>query len=626
MSDAWMNRIKNIHFILFDYTALFEMGRFPVLDELADTCVSQNIQVVISASFQFYHTCVIRAASEEDIFLIKQTKTFYDKLSQAGLLRVEESMSLQSACNTHSHNRNVCLMVGSHAPILYKIRNDKTSSDMSILVFDKENGSFFPNYDHYLQQCKVETVNSVTSSSDYLDVSSYCNVGDSVYTKDGQEVQLTVKINTGAEGLVFRTNDHKVVAKIYHRGILTPLRWMKLTHMTRVGLRAKGICWPTHLLYNQSKEPVGFIMPAAEGYTLGSVFDGPDAIMDRFPDWDRFSVTQAACQVLEKIIYLHLHGILIGDLQLKNIMIHNPSEVYLIDMDSVQIENLPCPVGTEDFTPPELWDHSFASFLREPQHEDYSCSILAFSMLFCGQHPYNQRQGRETLREEISARAFPYSTGKNENSGIPLGGYDKIWESISPNVQNMFCRAFSDGVRFETISWYAALLAYRDQLAAKAIQDPHAYELFPYFSRVSIIPNEIKTTYKKSIREAIIHSAELPVSNNGQNVSTSDRVMYNGRKVGVAFINQEKLLQLEKMELDKNANKSIQTSKSSALTPTNADPPITSVEHVNKRKTNKRNSRHHRTKNSNQRLPIYLLAIFIILLLAFIYLINKFGI
>jgi serine/threonine protein kinase len=272
-------------------------------------------------------------------------------------------------------------MVGSHAPILYKIRNDKTSSDMSILVFDKENGSFFPNYDHYLQQCKVETVNSVTSSSDYLDVSSYCNVGDSVYTKDGQEVQLTVKINTGAEGLVFRTNDHKVVAKIYHRGILTPLRWMKLTHMTRVGLRAKGICWPTHLLYNQSKEPVGFIMPAAEGYTLGSVFDGPDAIMDRFPDWDRFSVTQAACQVLEKIIYLHLHGILIGDLQLKNIMIHNPSEVYLIDMDSVQIENLPCPVGTEDFTPPELWDHSFASFLREPQHEDYSCSILAFSML-----------------------------------------------------------------------------------------------------------------------------------------------------------------------------------------------------------------------------------------------------
>jgi hypothetical protein len=67
MSDAWMNRIKNIHFILFDYTALFEMGRFPVLDELADTCVSQNIQVVISASFQFYHTCVIRAASEEDM-------------------------------------------------------------------------------------------------------------------------------------------------------------------------------------------------------------------------------------------------------------------------------------------------------------------------------------------------------------------------------------------------------------------------------------------------------------------------------------------------------------------------------------------------------------------------------
>lgn len=628
MSDAWINRIENMHFILFDYTALFEMGRFPVLDELADVCVSRNIQVVISASFQFYHTCVSHAASQDDSILMKQTKAFYDKLSQAGLLRVEESMSLQSACNTHAQNRNVCLMAGTHAPILFQIRNDKTSGIMSIMVFHKDNGTYFPEIDHYLLLHKVDTVNSITSSSDYLDISSYCNVGDSVYTSDGQEVLLTVKINTGAEGLVFRTNDEKVVAKIYHRGILTPLRWMKLTHMTRMGLRAKGICWPTNLLYNQSKEPVGFIMPTAQGHTLGSVFDGPDAIMDRFPDWDRYSVTQATCQVLEKIIYLHLHGILIGDLQLKNIMIQNPSEVYLIDMDSVQIENLPCPVGTEDFTPPELWDHSFATFLREPQHEDYSCSILAFSMLFCGQHPYNQRLGQETLREEISARAFPYSMGKNESTGIPLGGYDKIWASISPNVQNMFCRAFSDGVRFESISWYAALLAYRDQLAAKAISDPHAYELFPYFSHESSIPDEIKTTYKKSIREATIQSAELPVSNNGQNVSTSDRVMYNGRKVGVAFINQEKLQQLEKMEKDKNASLSNDPSGTSASPNTTADPVQAKIDLPDDKKLIKRTTRHRRPKNSHRRIPSVriLLAIFIILLLAFVYLLNEFGI
>ena len=54
-----------------------------------------------------------------------------------------------------------------------------------------------------------------------------------------------------------------------------------------------------------------------------------------------------------------MHDVIAGDIQLKNALIYSSSSVYLIDMDSVQISNLPCPVGTEEFTDPRLWGRNF---------------------------------------------------------------------------------------------------------------------------------------------------------------------------------------------------------------------------------------------------------------------------
>jgi len=625
MTNVWTNRLETIRVILFDYPAFFELGRFPDLNELADIVVEKNIQIIVSSSFKYYHICVLHAKSDADKLLVENTERFLARLQQTGLLQVEDAMSLFTVLPSYIKDKNACLITGKNAPILHQLRSAKLAGEASLLICSESNIKIISHVSEYVNSIIKTKVNSVSSSSDYLDVSTYCNVGDSVFTEEGGEVVLTEKINTGAEGLVFRTKDADIVAKIYHRGVMTPLRWMKLTRMTRMGLRAKGICWPTNLLFNSKKEPVGFIMPTAQGYMLSTVFDGPDAISVRFPEWNRSSVTQAACQVLERIVYLHLYGILIGDLQLKNIMIKSPTEIYLIDMDSVQLEDLPCPVGTEDFTPPELWDHSFASFLREPSHEDYSCGILAFSMLFCGQHPYNQRDGHETLREEIASRSFPYTMKSKDDSGIPLGGYDKIWEVLSPDVQNMFCRAFSDGKRFETIAWYASLLSYRDRLMSKEFEDPEYYSIFPYAEPEIILPDEIKPTYKKSIKEAIIHAPEVPLSNNEKTIVTPERVMYNGKRIGVAFVNQDKLMQIENSENIKNIQKKMQDEAGSAAvqtserTETGADPKNVS--------SNAGTTRIHKAEKSkarfSQRTRI-LLSVLIILLAAILILLYKY--
>ena len=542
MTNTWLAPLEQIQVILFDYSALFELGHSSEFKSLTDIILSRRIKIVLSGSFNYYHTCVYRAQNTSEKSLLQTIEEFLDTMSKEMLLITDTSIfPMFSLLPSYANRKDACLFTSCNSSILNRIRTANMDIDFSLALFCKEKFMFYPDLLIFLQSKEPYDVNPVASSSNYLDVAIYVNIGDKVFMDSGESVLLSEKISTGSEGLVFRTQDPQMVAKIYHRGVMTALRWMKLTRMTKMGLLAKGICWPTSLLYNQNHEPVGYLMPVAEGSTLGSVFDGQDAITERFPEWNRNSVVQAACQVFEKIIYLHLHGILIGDIQLKNIMIKSANEVYLIDMDSVQLEDLPCPVGTEEFTPAELWDRSFSTFLRTSLHEDYSCGILAFSLLFCGQHPYNQRLGHETLREEISSLSFPYKCGESDNSGIPLGGYDKIWQAIPSDLQVMFCGAFSQGKRYQTIEWYAALDAYKDQLSSNAFPDPQAYSLFPYMTRAAVREVETNNEIKRSIRDSIIH---VPDSSD-KSSNPADRVMYNGRSMGVAFVNQEKLTELE---------------------------------------------------------------------------------
>ena len=543
MANSWTEALGQTQVVIFDYPALFEAGRYPVFKSLLDTILSNKIDVLINTSFRVYSTCVTHVNNPNDEDIKSETDNLMSKLLHAGRLVVESSgMSVLSLVKDNLDQNNVCLITGKRSSLITQIREEAVSGNMMVCVFDGAEYKMYKDLKDMREGELFPDVNPVSSSTDYLDVAIYVNVGDIVYTKEGDKILLAEKINTGAEGLVFRTDDPKRVAKIYHRGVMTPLRWMKLIRMTKMKISSDGICWPLSLLYNQNNEPVGFVMPAGEGYTLGAVFDGQDAIYERFPEWDRISVVEAACKIFEKIVYLHLYGIKIGDIQLKNIMISSPSKVYLIDMDSVQIDDLPCPVGTEEFTPPELWDRSFQSFLRNSIHEDYSCGILAFAILLCGQHPYNQRQGHETLREEIATKSFPYSADGKESGQVPVGGYDRIWQSLPVQFRNMFYNAFSQGKRYETIEWYAALVSYHNELSQRKFPDPEAYKLFPYNPHKEKV--DMNFAKKRTIRDSIIHVPEA-----GDPTSSirkyPDKVMYNGRPIGVAFVNQEKLAEME---------------------------------------------------------------------------------
>ncbi len=549
MQNEWTDLFLRYEVVLFDYPAYFEIGRLPVFLEIVDSLSQNRSKIVTSSSYEQYEICVRNTHlpnGNKDELLFPDSDTYFDRMEASGCERIiEPEMSMFEVFKRYADQDRVCLLTGCHSPILSQIRLHSAESSAQIIVFDHDKYDIFTSTNDYLERNHPAEVNSVASSSEYLDVGIYVNVGDRVFTPEGKAVLLSEKISTGAEGLVFKTNDATMVAKIYHRGVMTPLRWLKLTRMTKLGLKAKGVCWPNELLYNSNHEPVGFTMPRAEGYTLGSVFDGQDAILERFPDWNRASVVRAAQQVFEKMIYLHLSGILIGDIQLKNAMIKNSEETFLIDMDSVQLEDLPCPVGTEEFTPPELWDTSFQTFLRSPLHEDYSCGILAFSMLFCGQHPYNQRMGKETLREEIASLSFPYDIQDEDNSRIPLGGYDQIWMGMPDHLRRMIYEAFADGKRFETIDWHHALSVYLKELLSKRYENEAYYDLFPYSNRKRILEASRIPNVKRSIMDAIIHVPDQKGNSSQKEEVNKNPVLYNGRPIGDAFLNQNKLVDVD---------------------------------------------------------------------------------
>ncbi len=465
--------------LVVDYSALLELNDSGLEEALIQSVIDLNKTVFVSGSFKAFHESAIKAGNDSEREMISQIKLSMKALVDAHLLRANKQASIVNFFLEHMGNEDECFFIGRNSNAFSRLRNINAQGRSAIFVIDHGKLRFYPSIADCMESERPYSVNPIAGNSNFIALDYYFSVGDSLVTDDQETVTLTSLISTGAEGLVFCTNDEEFVAKVYHRGGITPLRWYKLMKMRELGLDAKNICWPVKLLYSKDKTPVGYLMRKASGHTISRAFDGPDAMEKYFSNWSRLDVVESTLGFLRIMDYLHLHGVLAGDIQLKNAMIDD-SGIYLIDIDSVQYQDLPCPVGTEEFTRPELWDKSFVSFLRRPQDEDYSISILVFSMLFCGQHPYAQRNGLETLRDEMEALSFPYTVDDSENERIPIGGYDKIWDALTPELKDMFVRAFSQGEIFECAEWTYALEDYRDQLKKHVFEDEEYYRVFPY--------------------------------------------------------------------------------------------------------------------------------------------------
>lgn len=464
--------------LVVDHSVIQEFGNSSMFPDLLDSVDVFDQDVYVSKAFKLLHYCVLHQADDRNAYVALAMKEFCGVLLPKKKLHSVQTVETCDFINSVKDLPDVAILATPNSVFVKRLLEKKPGFACDIILFTPQGHNVYEGLGGLVSEYEPTPISPLASQNKYLDMPIYCNVGDIVVTGNDRKIELSKRISNGAEGMVFNTNDPRLVAKIYHKGVITPLRWSKLTKMVSMGIKSIGICWPQDLLFYKGV-PVGYTMMIGKGKTLGNIFDGPDAMVNNFPNWKRDDIVDTLLDLLEKYIYLHLNNIIAGDIQMKNALLYSSSSIYLIDMDSCQVDNLPCPVGTEDFTDPRLWGKNFSGFLRKLEDEDYSIAMLVFSILFCGLHPYATRKGAETLREEIISMNFPYTLDNSSIEHIPMGGYDHIWEYLPERIRTMLYRVFREGFRYETVEWYDAVLEYKAQLSAHEFEDEEAYKVFP---------------------------------------------------------------------------------------------------------------------------------------------------
>ncbi len=514
-----------------DYSFMKEFVGTTVYRDFFMRVSDGDCDIYVSKDFKLLHQCITHQADDISDILSSSLRDLFSILLNYRKVHQIDTVSSRSFLREVSKIDGVCLLTSRTGILFKRMYDQKLEFNMPICVVSEESIEFYKNSAECYENVREIKISPLAAKTEYLDAHVFCNVGDVVQTASQKSILLSTRISNGAEGMIFKTNDPRIVAKIYHKGNITPLRWSKLSKMVARGINAVEICWPVDLLFYQGV-PVGYTMRLGKGSTLSNILDGPDAVTNAFPDWKRVDVVDTLINLLEKFLYLHMNDIIIGDIQLKNALLYSSASCYLIDMDSCQIGNLPCPVGTEEFTPTELWGRNFVSFLRTLKHEDYCIAMLVFSVLFCGLHPYARRNGKETLREEILERNFPYKMDNSGTEFIPLGGYEHIWAYLPDKLRSMLYDVFALGINHETIEWYSAVLDYKDDLINERFEDPESYKVFPkmdYHKTPDAVPVMVKgrTGFKDSIIYNGVNNPFAAAANSSFDTDTSGLVATN---------------------------------------------------------------------------------------------------
>lgn len=386
---------------------------------------------------------------------------------------------------------------------ILKLNNQRSVSGPSIVTKKINKYGYISNVIDNPQPFRISKV--VRNEEDEaIPVSVIPDCGDSVYdVSHSGAITLTEELSKGKEGKIYRTNT-PYIAKVYYSAACTKHRFEKIEKMIQAGLYQEGICFPIAMLYNENREPIGYLMPEAKGATVEFCIFKANNLVKMFPNWTKKDLVHTIISILKKIEYVQSQGILLGDVNPRNIMVESPDKVYLVDTDSYQIDDLPCAVGFPTYTAPEILQklrdgvvHGYSELIRTKKEEDFAVSTLVFMMLMYGKTPYAQVGGESPI-DNILSLHFPYAVGDRRGEGVPQGDWRFVWSHMTRRMKENFLKVFNkeDGnsefnsnERLSVKQWIQeleryenVLLSWEEELAKDPFSlkcDPMSLELFP---------------------------------------------------------------------------------------------------------------------------------------------------
>lgn len=312
-----------------------------------------------------------------------------------------------------------------------------------------------------------------------------------VYTGNDVKIMLLRKLGDGGEGIVYYTNT-PFLAKIYKPDKLTMRQYKKICKMVQKRIDCEGICYPVAVLYDDERRFVGCMLPEAKGVKLFPAVMVISRFQKTCEGWEKLQLVKLCISILKKFQYLHDRNVLVGDISPQNILFNpkNPEETYFIDTDSFQIEEYPCPVGTQAavgiFLAPETMGKNFAEFLRTKESENYVIATLMFKILMLGTQPYAQKGG-ESAEQNFKKQDFPYVVGK-ESDRLPQGRAGSLWRHLPLAIQDAFYETFQKGgaysrpeTRLTADEWQFLFQEYKRELESGAMKrrDPEGEKAIP---------------------------------------------------------------------------------------------------------------------------------------------------
>lgn len=219
------------------------------------------------------------------------------------------------------------------------------------------------------------------------------------YLSNGRPVTLAASqvLGVGGEATVFAVDGdpHRPeAAKVWHSPTPTQVRKVRALVAQKSSLPSALIA-PTALLESPRGDVVGFLMPRlpagfqplALAMKRGTTSAGSGSGTGTNTGSPLADVLAALSSLASTLQMLHQRGVVVGDLSDQNVMVAGEA-VRLIDVDSIQIDGLPCPVGTEATLDPTLYgvDLSKAPAFTEAT-DAYALAVLAFRVIF-HVHPF----------------------------------------------------------------------------------------------------------------------------------------------------------------------------------------------------------------------------------------------